>query len=84
MPSKQPVSQTYATLGNYNKGYQMIRAPVPSTSVSGYYIVPAYSAPGYSALTHGQSTGGPYFRIGQAYGYGAGNCNTRYMGSMCQ
>ncbi len=76
----------YAQLGAYNLGFRGIRPPVPLTSVSGYYVVPAYSAPGYDTLTHGPPgcNGGNYFNIGQAYGQGAGNCNTKYTGSICQ
>lgn len=79
----------YAQLGSYNQGFRGIRPPVPLTSVSGYYVVPAYSAPGYDTLTHGASgcgtaSGGNYFQIGQAYGQNAGNCSTQYMGSICQ
>lgn len=85
----------YAVLGNYTGGFGSgIRPPVPTTAVSGYYVVPAYSAPGYQTLQHGGHVGGacgcgagggsPYFSIGQAYGYGAGNCNTQYMGSLCR
>jgi hypothetical protein len=81
----------YAQLGSYNQGFRGIRPPVPLTSVSGYYVVPAYSAPGYDTLTHGppeggccSGSGGNYFSIGKAYGSGAGSCNTKYMGSICQ
>ena len=83
----------YAQLGAYNLGFRGIRPPVPLTSVSGYYVVPAYSAPGYDTLTHGagncgcgSSSGGNYFNIGQAYGQGGqgGFCSTKYMGSICQ
>lgn len=74
---------SYANLGMYNAGFRGIRPPVPTTNVSGYYVVPAYSAPGYQTLTHGPPTCGPYFDIGKAYGYGAGNCQTQYMGSIC-
>lgn len=82
----------YNRLGNYIGGYRGIRPPVPMTTVSGYYVVPSYSAPGYDTLTHGRyrgldggcNGGGPYFQIGQAYGYGAENCSTNYMGSLCQ
>jgi len=81
----------YAQLGAYNLGFRGIRPPVPLTSVSGYYVVPAYSAPGYDTLTHGgaidgcgSSSGGNYFSIGRAYGQGAGNCSTKYMGSICE
>ena len=41
----------YAQLGAYNQGFRGIRPPVPLTAVSGYYVVPAYSAPGYDTLT---------------------------------
>jgi hypothetical protein len=86
----------YAQLGAYNLGFRGIRPPVPLTSVSGYYVVPAYSAPGYDTLTHGppgggccgSGSGGNYFNIGRAYGQSAGSgsgfCNTKYMGSICQ
>ena len=80
----------YAQLGSYNLGFRGIRPPVPMTSVSGYYVVPTYSAPGYDTLTHGPpgcgcgESGGNYFSIGKAYGYGAGDCNTQDMGSICQ
>ncbi len=77
----------YAQLGAYNQGFRGIRPPVPLTSVSGYYVVPAYSAPGYDTLTHGSrgsGSGGNYFSIGKAYGQNAGACNTKYMGSICQ
>lgn len=83
----------YASLGAYNGGQCMrgIRPPVPTTNVSGIYIVPAYSAPGYDTLQHGSggadgcgaSSSSTYFTIGRAYGYGAGSCNTQYMGSIC-
>jgi hypothetical protein len=80
---------TYAQLGTYSLGFQGIRPPVPLTSVSGYQVVPAYSAPGYDTLTHGSSSGGcgcsggNYFQISQAYGQNAGNCATKYTGSLC-
>lgn len=79
----------YAQLGSYNLGFRGIRPPVPMTSVSGYYVVPQYGGPSYSTLTHGEpgcgcvGSGGNYFSIGRAYGTGAGNCSTAYMGSMC-
>lgn len=81
----------YKNLGAYNKYGSVcsggISPPVPTTNVTGMYIVPAYSAPGYSTLQHGNSNcnkGSNYFQIGPAYGYGAGNCQTQYMGSICQ
>ena len=79
----------YARLGAYNSGFRGIRPPIPTTTVSGYYVVPSYSTPGYDTLTHGQpkceceSAGTPYFQIGRAYGYGADNCSTVYSASMC-
>ncbi|MEX0598054.1 MAG: hypothetical protein WD512_16315 [Candidatus Paceibacterota bacterium] len=85
-----PASNTYTTLGGYNSCTGAIRAPVPMTSVSGYYIVPSYSSPGYDTLMHGSdncSTGANYFQIGKAYGNGGNACggcnNTKYMVSMC-
>lgn len=81
----------YAQLGSYSLGFAGIRPPVPLTTVSGYQVVPAYSAPGYDTLTHGSvggsggCSGGGYFQIGQAYGQNSGNCAaTKYMGSICQ
>lgn len=77
----------YATLGYYNQGFRGIKPPVPMTNVSGYYVVPAYSAPGYQTLQHGGSAcgnQGNYFNIVRAYGQNAGSCITRYMGSICQ
>jgi hypothetical protein len=78
----------YARLGAYTAGFRGIRPPVPMTTVAGYYVVPSYSSPGYDTLTHGGprygcGDGGPYFQMGQAYGYGAQNCSTQYMGSIC-
>lgn len=84
------VGCNFAQLGTYNHGFRGIRPPIPMTSVSGYYVVPAYGGPSYSTLLHGGSgscgggSGCGYFQIGQAYGSDAGNCNTQYMGSLCQ
>lgn len=82
---------SYVQLGAYNSGVKGIHSPVPLTSaltsangVNGYYVVPAYSAPGYDTLTraaNNSSGGGGYFRIGQAYG---SDCNTEYISSLCQ
>jgi hypothetical protein len=76
----------YAQLGAYNLGFSGIRPPVPLTAVSGYYVVPSYTAPGYDTLTHGSSgdSAGNYFNINRAYGAGSNSCNTQYMGSLCQ
>lgn len=89
----------YSQLGNYSQGYSAgggcygIQSPTPVTT-SGYYVVPAYGAPGYSTLTHGPNYGAGmnngcnggnagYFQIGQAYGSG-GTCNTQYMSTLCK
>ena len=80
----------YATLGGYTGGSACSRGispPVPTTNVSGYYIVPSYSAPGYNTLQHGDQNscrGSNYFNIYTAYGQNAGNCQTKYMGAICQ
>jgi len=82
-----PCVGNYARLGAYAAGFRGIRPPVPLTTVSGYYVVPSYSAPGYDTLMHGPpdcNTGRPYFQIGKAYGYGAGNCCQKYVGALCQ
>lgn len=78
----------YSRLGVYTSGFRGISPPVPMTTVSGYYVVPNYSAPGYDALTHGVPGGcgdvsNGYFQIGRAYGYGANNCATTYSASLC-
>jgi len=76
---------SYARLGAYNASFNGIRPPIPMTTVSGYYVVPNYSAPGYDTLTHGSAEGCGigYFQIGKAYGYGANNCTTTYSASLC-
>lgn len=82
-----PCSGQYARLGAYAAGFRGIRPPVPLTTVAGYYVVPTYSAPGYDTLTHGSGdcdSGCKYFKIDKAYGYGAGNCSTKYAGALCQ
>jgi hypothetical protein len=82
-------TSNYTTLGGYNSCAMGIKAPVPVTTVTGYYIVPSYASPGYDTLTHGRSgcpTGASYFQIGRAYGSGmnaCGSCNTQYMASAC-
>lgn len=78
---------SYASLGGYNNCFKGIQAPVPATTVTGYYIVPQWNSPGYSTLQRGNQcpTGANYFQIGQAYG-GDGGCdmNTKYMARLCQ
>ena len=74
----------YASLCNYNSNGQMAPLPANARNVSGKYIVPAWNAIGYSALTHGNSAScGGYFGIEAAYGKNAGNCSTNYVTSLC-
>jgi hypothetical protein len=79
------MTSQYSTLMSYNgNSFQGIRPPVPSTYLSGSFIVPAYGAPGYATLQHGIETPpSGYFNIGQAYGQGASNYQTQYMTSSC-
>lgn len=76
-------SCSYATLSNYNSGYTGMRPAVPPTNVVGKYIVPAYSAPGYDALTKsGQSCMG-YAPINTAYGLNSDTASTNYTYKLC-
>lgn len=83
-------NNNYATLGGYNSCSAGIRPPIPMTTVTGYYVVPGYSSPGYDTFSHGVdgcASGRNYFQIGKAYGNGGngcGGCNTKYMVSLCQ
>jgi hypothetical protein len=80
-------SCAYTTLNNYNSSAAgtLGQPAVPATTTSGHYIVPNYSAIGYSALTH--DTNSPscsgYFNITNAYGASANNCDTQYSQSPC-
>lgn len=71
----------YATLNNYNTPSGIA---IPRATVSGKYIVPTFSAPSYSTLTHGQSVPScnGYFTISSAYHESP--CNQQYMTSLCQ
>ena len=73
----------YSTLGTYNADNTV--APVPTSNIKGVYTVPAYTAPGYNTLTHGDKANscGGYFKIGGAYGVGAGKCNQKYFNVTC-
>jgi hypothetical protein len=79
------LSCSYATLAHYNNGSAGMRPPVPATTVSGKYIVPTWSAPGYNTLMHNDvpSCSG-YFNIQAAYGKDAGSCSTKYVTKLCQ
>ena len=83
-PTSGGAACTYQTLCTYNTGGQMAPMPHNAKVVSGKYIVPAYNAIGYDALTHnraGSCSG--YFNINGAYGKGAGKCNQAYVTSLC-
>jgi hypothetical protein len=74
---------SYANLANYNSNYSL-GVPIPLTTTSGSYIVPGYTAPSYSTLTHNMPpTCGGYFNIIQAYGKHAANCDTQYNKVKC-
>lgn len=73
----------YNHLGNY-LGSNNMMAPATAGQISGVYIVPQYGAIGYDALTHGDSNNcGSHFTITDAYGAGAGMCNTSYTTRLC-
>jgi hypothetical protein len=73
----------YNNLGNY-LGSNNMMAPAVSGQTKGVYIVPTYGAIGYDALTHGSNGNcGSHFTISDAYGAGAGLCNTSYTTRLC-
>ena len=79
-------SCSYANLSNYNNGSQGTNPPVSASVISGVYVVPEYSSPGYNTLSHnsnGPSCSG-YFNIQNAYGANANNCSTKYVQKLCQ
>lgn len=74
----------YATLQNYNKENSN-RPAMQAANVSGKYIVPNYSAPGYNTLSHGAvASCSGYFNVSDAYGGNGGSCGTNYVQSLCQ
>ena len=78
-------SCSYATLSNYNGGFQGMRPAIAPSTVSGKYIVPMYSAPGYQTLTHnGVGSCGGYFNIQGAYGENADSASTSYVYKLCE
>lgn len=73
----------YNSLGCY-LGANSTMPPVKAGQTSGVYLTPNYSAIGYNALTHGTPPGcQQYFSITDAYGKGAGSCNTSYTRRLC-
>jgi len=83
-PTVGGASCSYSNLCRYNSGVQMAPGSSKAKVVTGQYIVPAYNAIGYNALTHGGvgSCSG-YFNIGSAYGKDAAQCNQAYVTSLC-
>lgn len=77
----------YARLGAYTASFRGIQPPVAMSTVSGYYVVPDYTAPGYNTLLKTPpgscSSGSGYTQIPFAYGAGANNCMTSYSASIC-
>jgi len=79
------LSCSYTTLNRYNNGSKGMNPPVPATTVSGKYIVPTYSSPGYNTLMHNSAPScSGYFNIEGAYGKDAGSCSTKYVAKLCQ
>lgn len=76
----------YQSLSTYNQQNPGTQPPVSSKTVVGHYIVPAYGAISYDALTHGRSqpSCSGYFNITRAYGRDAAACNQRYLQRLCQ
>jgi hypothetical protein len=83
-PSVSGSSCSYATLSHYNNGSQGMSPPVPSSTQSGSYIVPAYGSIGYNTLTYPGQTCSGYPTIGPAYKSNGGDCNQVYDTKLCQ
>ena len=82
-PSVGGSSCNYNSLGCY-LGSNSTMPPVKAGTTSGVYLTPNYSAIGYNALTRGTPPGcQQYFSITDAYGKGAGSCNTSYTRRLC-
>jgi hypothetical protein len=66
---------------------RVISEPVPMslTNNNGFYIVPAYTSPGYSTLTsEGRGEGGGnYFKLTTAYGKNSDTCQQQYLKLLC-
>jgi hypothetical protein len=74
----------YSTLSTYNgTSFLGNTPPVPSTTVSGVYIVPSYGSIGYDALTSGVPSCSGYRNIVTAYGANASTCNQQYSQKPC-
>ncbi len=74
----------YSTLTQYNT------TMIPTEQVrylgkqtSGVYVVPQYSAPGYSTLARTPHTGQVYYNIESAYGANASQYETQFSSRSC-
>ena len=80
-----PGACSYASLSHYNNGARGLQLPVsslPQGQVPGTYVVPVYSASGYSTLVHGNGCCSGYPDIGSAY-RSDGSCNPSYQRMNC-
>jgi hypothetical protein len=73
---------SYAALGNYTADYSLNLAPQGKV-ISGAYIVPTWSPITYDSLSSPAPSCSGYSDITQAYGKGAGSCQTTYRTSLC-
>ena len=77
-------SCSYARLSSYNKQSPGVTPPVPATTTSGFYIVPAGSSKlSYDTLVKDPNGCGEYPSILAAYGKNAGSCNPKYVQRPC-
>ena len=82
-PTVNGASCAYSRLTSYNQGTPGMSPPVPSTTVSGYYVVPTWNyRPPYDTLVKGGSCSG-YANIVTAYGQGAEACDPKYVQKPC-
>ena len=84
-PSVGAPACAYATLAKYNQGSVGMKPQVTPGTVSGHYIVPSYSAPGYNTLTHGRTAPScsGFFNITNAYKGAEGACNQKFVRKLC-
>jgi hypothetical protein len=76
-------SCSYNNLMSYNNGIQGLKPAVPTSTVSGTYVVPGWNhVLSYDTLTKGNSCGG-YASIVSAYGEGAQDCCPAYGAATC-
>lgn len=74
---------SYATLGAYNNGSRGTSPPVPRGTVSGFYVVPNYTAAGYGTLQYGGGGCGSYTNIDSAYRNNGNGCSTQFLKKSC-